>query len=580
MSLPRSSKEKSARINWGYFNQSAPTTRVRGWLWILVALGITIPLTALAVRAALTGHRPESLDVAASRGTLANPHAGLDAQCEACHQPFSRIQGGDWVRDLGLPFSIGSRPDPHTDGAKWQNTKCESCHAGSPHHPRMNANSPFAVGCAGCHRDHLGRDFDLTQMSDSRCVSCHQALPAHSIDPSGTQVATRITSFAQDHPEFRQLGDAPAEKTQRRLKFSHAVHMMPGMGVGSGYKLSDIVDPAQRNRYAALLGKSNPDAVIQLTCAACHQLDASRTDGMAAGTAPTPEEAFTQRTRPLLGNLPDEPLLPTRAAGQHFLPINFETHCVACHPLTFDESEGLRQRSVPHRAQPDQIERYLREVYSARYIADQLKSPVEPNRGTGRLDPLPADLDAAGKKLARERIAQQVTTAMETLFRGNKTCLECHYTTASATQTGEAAALPQAIVPPNIPTVHQPRARFDHASHRGMNCQSCHPANYAGDSGGYRTPDAEREAARKYADPQDAFRQYQHPPDLPAIATCRQCHTPARVENGVTVAGVRYSCTDCHIYHHADRRLQGPGSPRNLPPAGQMDLKKMILGDR
>lgn len=578
MSLPRSSKEKSARINWGYFNQSAPTTRIRGWLWVVAALGVTIPLTALAVSSALTGSRPESLDRAASRGTLANPHAGLDAQCEACHQPFERISGGDWTRDLGLPFSIGSRPDPHGSGTKWQNTKCESCHAGSSHHPRMNPDSPFAVGCAGCHRDHQGRSFDMTNMDDTRCVSCHQSLPEHSLDPSQTQVAARITSFAQDHPEFRQHGEQPAEKLQRRLKFSHAVHMLPGMGVGSGYKLADIANPAERERYAVLLGTSDPNTVIQLNCAACHQLDASRSDGLAAGVARTPAEGFEQRTRALLGNLPAEPLLPARTAGQHFLPINFETHCVACHPLTFDEAEGLRTRSVPHRAQPKQIEDYLREVYSARYIADQLKSPVEPKRGTGRLDPLPDDLDAAGKKLAQERIGQQVHTAMETLFRGNKTCLECHYAVTPANPSGTLAALPQTIVPPKIVTVHQPRARFDHSAHRGLNCQSCHPANYADGSSGYRTPDAERAAARKYAAADDEFRQYQHPPDLPTIATCRECHAPARVQAGVTVAGVRHACTDCHSYHHAERRLQGPGSLLNLPPAGQMDLRKMILG--
>jgi hypothetical protein len=203
---------------------------------------------------------------------------------------------------------------------------------------------------------------------------------------------------------------------------------------------------------------------------------------------------------------------------------------------------------------------------------------VEPKRGTGRLDPLPDDLDAAGKKLAQERIGQQVHTAMETLFRGNKTCLECHYAVTPANPSGTLAALPQTIVPPKILTVHQPRARFDHSAHRGLNCQSCRPANYADGSSGYRTPDAERAAARKYAAADDEFRQYQHPPDLPTIATCRECHAPARVQAGVTVAGVRHACTDCHSYHHAERRLQGPGSLLNLPPAGQMDLRKMILG--
>ena len=566
MSLPQSSKEKSARIDWGHFNHPAPTTRVRTLGWLLAAIIVAVPLLVLTVSAGVTGNRPEALDAAASRGPLTAAHAGLDNQCEACHEPFERITGGNWAGDLGLVSST------HTNGVGMHNAKCQSCHAGSIHHPQVRPDSPLIQTCAGCHRDHQGRDYDLKRLTDSNCIGCHGALPDHANNPSAVQVATRITGFATDHPEFRQI-DTAGVKHERKIKFSHAVHMAPGMGLAnSGYTFDQITDPNEQKRYLALLGQSNTGATVELTCASCHQLSASRTDG--AVPPLTELEQFSLLTRPLLDDLPKEPLQPPRQAGQYFLPINFDTHCRACHPLTFDESEGLARESVPHRKQPAELEQYLRGVYSARYIADTLADPKAPDRGTGRLDPLPDALDAAGKKKATEQIGRQIDGAMQTLFGGNKTCLECHYAQwPLLAEASSASPVPTAIVPGQIPTVWQPRARFDHSAHRAMTCQSCHP-------GSDRSPAEERTAATAYAAGGVEFPRYQHPPDLPSIASCRECHAPARDDAGVSVGGVRHGCTDCHSYHHADRWLQGQGSPHNNPPGGKMSLEQLLYGGR
>src|SRR5689334_1486603 len=105
MSLPQTSKEKSARVDWGYVRRPSRLARVRGWLWLLAALLIAAPLTAATVVAALTDSAPKPLAVAASRGPVASPHAAWENNCEACHTSFTSIRTG------------------HTTDAK-----CEACH--------------------------------------------------------------------------------------------------------------------------------------------------------------------------------------------------------------------------------------------------------------------------------------------------------------------------------------------------------------------------------------------------------------------------------------------------------------------
>lgn len=575
MSLPQSSKEKSARIDWGYIRRPAPTVRWRTALWIIAALTVFVPLTGMTIAAAFRGEPPKPLVMAASRGPLASAHAGLDLQCEACHQPFERISGGDWRGPLA-PLFGGSSATVSTDEmhSELLNAKCITCHAGALHY----AGVAHKQTCAGCHRDHQGRNFNLQQLADSTCTNCHSNLPQHPYAPS-------ITSFATDHPDFRPVAEKSSEHHDRRLKFSHSRHLTAGMGVGSGKTFRETIpNPEERKRYMALLGISNENAVIRLDCAACHELDSSRTEGIPVGTQLSNEEQFAKATMNQLDRLPKEPLMPPRSDGQAFLPVNFEKHCKACHPLTVDD---LGDRPVPHRAQPPELQEFLREVYSARYIQDKLRplTDIKPTPGVERLDPLPDDLDPAAKKLARGKIEDQVTAAMQTLFGGNKTCLECHYAVTPEAEADAAPTpapmFPTAIVPPQIPTIWMPRAQFDHSAHRAMTCAACHPAIYDAKTI-YRTPTEEANAAREYGssigrDTQDPDIKYQHRPNLPSIATCQECHSPARTtDDGTKLGGVGHGCTECHNYHHVDRWLQGPGTPWNFPPKGGRSIKALL----
>ncbi len=505
MSLPRTSKEKSARINWGYHSIRRPMTRTRTVLWVLAAVFVAIPLVAATVVYAVTDSGHRTINAAASRGPLANPHAAWDNQCEACHVPFQPVTGDKQSARFLAAFGIG----PTHQAMSGEHLRCEQCHAGPPHHPLAKTESTGE--CASCHRDHQGRNFSLVRLEDASCTRCHRDMAPHHLNPGGMAVASQITSFAKNHPEFHL-----PEKHKRSLKFSHAVHMSPGMGLTgkNAFSLSKMENSADRVRYGSMLRVGDPTAALQLDCAACHKLDAK---------------------------------------GAYFEPVTFEANCKACHPLTFDESPGLRNREVPHHVQPDGLDRFLREVYAERYILDALKPPAGVDRGTGRVDPRPDDLDPQAKENVRAQIETAVNRAKRDLFAGRKTCLECHAAEFPTAGAGVDPRIPAKILPVSLPTRWLTRGQFDHTAHRAVRCDQCHP-------GAFRNLEQERSTARQHAGGTSAEPEYQHPADIPGIANCRECHAPARIENGVPIGGIRDACTDCHRYHNGDRVPKNPPS--------------------
>ena len=66
-------------------------------------------------------------------------------------------------------------------------------------------NEHREIGCSACHREHHGKDFDLTAMSNQQCQTCH---------------AKSFHSFASGHPEFTSW---PFEQ-RRPIAFDHTSH--------------------------------------------------------------------------------------------------------------------------------------------------------------------------------------------------------------------------------------------------------------------------------------------------------------------------------------------------------------------
>jgi predicted CXXCH cytochrome family protein len=447
---------------------------------------------------------------------------------------------------------------------------CKRCHAGPAHHP---ISRHAEAACTACHHEHGGRQARLTRVTDDQCLRCHEDLGRVAAN-AWPRFAARVTGLAA-HPPFRPwrpplavevgrtlgllapgAGPAPVQAALAlaagrtlpldpgRLAFDHALHLRPGLRPEHGGQL--LGEPLTYDRLREAVARSgaglpegvrkamgagpNPQAV-QLACAACHQLDR----GAAAAD-------FWQ-----MGGEERGP----RAGGAAMLPVTYEQHCRACHPLPFDSRPGLAEGEVPHPRQPGELRRWLTAAYTEAYLQGRLPAAAPaPARATfpGRG---PDPLAAAGQQV----IAAAVCQAEDRLYRAKTACAACH----PLDTPPDPAGAPPRVLPPQVPAVWFRHARFSHTAHRAADCRVCHPQAYPTTAAGDRNPSASRSH-------QDVL--------LPTLATCLQCHADPTPAGGL---GARKDCVQCHGYHNGDAPLAGPGSPARAPdPQGRFDLEGFL----
>lgn len=529
--------------NRGYFHRSDSLRRWKNFC-VLGAAGLI--LGWLVVEFALPGRAA----VAHSHGDLADPHAAFDSNCQACHRSHSP---GDFLSNPTSVFSTHSR---------WHDLTCTKCHAGPAHHATVK-DQAFHEQCSNCHHDHQGRNFSLVRMNDSHCSKCHQNLSeAHARGEPA--FANSVTSFAGDHPEFRSL------KVDRALKFSHALHMTAGLVYDPDDRqkwtpesLGKRFSPDAGNRYTSAGG--SPTDPVQLTCANCHSLDAGHTP---------PEDQEGRKVLDLrlnaLAGAPRRAILPERAEGAYYLPVNFDVHCKSCHPLrTAPATSGemtIAAFDVPHRLETNGLRHRLRGEFATRLASGKnpiLKTPLGPG---GRLDPKepgePARFGAELDRLTEAALKTLMQNLSPVPAQGNAptggfACGKCHY----AAEAGKTDVLPL----PNK-SVWLEHATFNHASHRSLTCASCHPGTEGSFAPGGRVNERE-------------------PVLISGVKSCRACHAEAgksvELPDGRTAqsAGIRHACTDCHRYHNGDRPLQGLGSPWR-DPKDPLSLDEFLRGGK
>jgi hypothetical protein len=161
---------------------------------------------------------------------------------------------------------------------------------------------------------------------------------------------------------------------------------------------------------------------------------------------------------------------PRRTAGEYMIPITYEKHCRACHPLTIDESmlreaipKGGQRIDVPHGLSPEQLGKFLKREFAAQFLKaspDLLKHHVPQHPLPGR--PL------VEESLEARQYIDNAVRGIEKYVQGR--CAECHEVAGPVTKTP--------IAPTRVPSVWLKHARFDHAAHRAVSCQECHQAEY------------------------------------------------------------------------------------------------------
>lgn len=353
------------------------------------------------------------------------------------------------------------------------NARCNECHRVGGHH----ATQSHEPACASCHAEHRGHETLAKHVGDRHCVNCHGNLAAHVKPGAKLAFPATITSFNRDHPEFGP--SLPGKRDLAKIRFNHKAHL--------GLDLQDL-------KHAELKGLGP-----RLACADCHQMDGER---------------------------------------KYFKPIQYEAHCAQCHALNAvlvgDFAKELRpavqafaRTPLPHR-EPAVVRAVLRdrlvEFAQATGVAPGKEGPSVPR-------PLPWKpvtesqwswtLGQAGRVEALLFMNQQAPKAAAL-----SACGQCHL------EKDRIGGLPS-YFKTAIPERWYPHSRFNHGSHRMMNCVDCHDKNAAG------VKVAESEATADIL--------------LPTLKSCQECHT-GRSE------GARNGCVVCHPYH--DRRAELPFSAR------------------
>jgi hypothetical protein len=375
--MPRSpSRDLADRYlgNRGYFRRF---NRLERWKWGLSFLA----LVAAGVYVAAGYVNRKAGDYRLTHGPLTNVHATWDNDCAVCHKPAGEV-------DAGL-----LRADQ-----RWAALTCDKCHAGPRHYERQT-EARMLNDCAACHHDHLGRSNSLVHISDAHCTSkCHNNSEFLASIQNKKKNGERLEAIADftaagGHPNMRVL-DAETKpdrgpKHKRGLKFSHALHMMPGLKPPKGGALATYgtyknQSGGQRLEQYATIPNPNPvptipeadQRLIQLDCAACHQTDSGLLDKDIARPSPVRagNKGQADALEELLAGQPRYGVRPPRMPGDIFLPINYDLHCKTCHPnmvpgasVTVDNEAvatySLSEFSNMHRFQPKDLYQRIEREY-------------------------------------------------------------------------------------------------------------------------------------------------------------------------------------------------------------------------
>ncbi len=487
--MQENGRQRAAKIDRLYhaaFDRFIYRKRWMGFLGLIVAIAYSA-FMFMSPRGALH----------VTTGELSQPHyAWNKTGCENCHLPNIPIRKDAWGGDLITNISQN-------------NSKCNgSCHAVTGHFESKTAKGILdSESCSTCHREHLGFDRSLVEVSDSDCSRCHAHLASVAVQSSASDFAPKepITGFSKGHPEFAPL----KEPDPGTIRFSHSQHMRPGQpkspGGGDAKRLAMLPE-----RFRALYkDRVDADQLIQLTCSDCHARDVELKgyEGLElAGASPT---AAIQSSSHML-----------------YKPVEFDKHCAACHDLD----------GIPHGLDLAQTRQAVREVVPVKSL-DYLKS-----RSSA------AEVAAiASTKLSKD-MEDEIDAREERLLKlyenGGPTCLKCHE------KSGDANAI---VAPSNVKKQWLRDASFTHGSHMMVACKDCHPGAYEPSIGVYdweKNANSENESNKVM---------------IVGIEKCRTCHiqdAEARSQLFATEKHVASAdCVSCHRYHSDPPKKAPSASP-------------------
>lgn len=336
------------------------------------------------------------------------------------------------------------------------------------------AHQHFGSQCMQCHRA------PTKQVSDQACLQCHRDTAPHIADPALQQRAFKsgLISFGgrrcaechrehkAPHPLARQ-DNAACVKCHGDIKAVDAATRLPDIHDFDrdhpGFKLSFRTGPTAED-IERIAQTDTARLVEKSGLKFAHVQHVGLVQGP-GGMSDIRELSCTSCHRP---------------TGQEmrFQPLSFKRDCMACHADRLEVGPGDATLRLPHGSERDVLN------------ALKVQAP------------------------------QQVARYAESL--GKTGCAYCH-----AMQPGAAGdELPWRITPLAITQDWFSRARFNHASHRTQQCQSCHDVENSETSADVAMPDRQ---------------------------SCLACHAGNRPK----FRRIASSCMSCHDFHRAHAPLAG-----------------------
>ncbi|MBV9827912.1 MAG: cytochrome c3 family protein [Alphaproteobacteria bacterium] len=449
-------------------DQAGLSKRRVAWLGIVLVLlcGLVAPIAVYTTAGRTSGLRDVSaagsagglMNVVAlfwKPGELSNSHRFFAADCTACHdRPFASVS----------------------------DNSCLACHANVGRHIPVGAHSGDVeqtlntTRCADCHEEHRGTR--ALVVNDQRlCIDCHGSLAEKAPDAGVRDVG----GFPTGHPQFRAtvVADSAHAKVERvavdatpppldrpGIKFSHAEHLVA-------------------NGFPAL-------GIKPLVCANCHVAD---------------------------------------PAGQGFQPVTYKQQCASCHALDFDRQDlPWPNARVPH-GDDRGIAAAVWNYYAGKLLQGGA-APAAASDGVNRQVPgMPQNASSSttpssDSSDAKQWVAQKTEAALRTIVLDDKRgCAYCHVGTgpngafqiADLVKVGDSMPGPAPapiVAPVMLQARFLPHAKFDHAKHAAVPCESCHAARQAETVGQMLIPGVEN-CAKCHGAEQAA---------LHAQSTCTTCH--------------------------------------------------------
>jgi predicted CXXCH cytochrome family protein len=482
----------------------------RGRLFAIGAVA-AIALSALFVGDAFLGPA-----TTIARGPLSESHALFGEQCSTCHVPMG-----------GVPNEKCTACHQQSGGALGPYTFARHYLYRSGDHDR-SAPGSSEMPCASCHREHQGRHEPLLEVADATCTSCHA-----------------VGSFRRGHPEFGFAAQRVPDPAN--LHFPHVLHVREVMGE---YDLIEAEASCLQCHTPEPDGRSFQPISFARHCDDCHL-----TPSTATAFLPIRARGSAAPGVVTLGEI-------RRAGGPGGGWADY------WNPNEFREQDGRIQKRPVFHEDPwilFNLQQLRRQLYPGAELADLLRtSPEVPARDARRLHEeaiatLRRQIEAVrgepSEEIQRElamlndllvevesRLARPFAPIDETRFdvrfadraeglasgaideaaftavvdSMTAPCQECHIVeraTLRRVQTDQRTLW---------------RAEFDHRAHViHARCLDCHSAIPIRES---LLADSEPATELDHAGIQN----------LPAIATCRDCHAPR---------GPADRCTSCHLFH-------------------------------